>query len=128
MIIVGIIYIYIVFACLMQVVFWLKCVNMTTFYIIHPLMWQLPSFLVIAAWCFWWLWSEAEVCRSSSSGNGYVRCNGVAKMWVFLCGFGHDYGFVLVKYLMLSLWLCVGEFVFEKHIWREREREREREE
>ena len=67
-----------------------------------------------------------EVCRSSGSGNGYVRCNRVAKMWVFLCGFGLDYGSVLVKYLMLSL--CGGICVCKTYLTREREREREREE
>ena len=43
----------------------------------------------------------------------------------FLCGFGPDYGFVLVKYLMLSL--CGGICVWKAYLMRERERERERE-
>ena len=41
-------------------------------------------------------------------------------MWVFLCGFGHDYGFVLVKYLMLSL--CGEICVWKAYLTRERER------
>ena len=64
-------------------------------------------------------------CRSSDNGNGDVCCNGVAEKWVFLCGFGLNYGFVLVKYLMLSL--CGGFRVCKAYLMRERERERERE-
>ena len=41
-------------------------------------------------------------------------------MWVCLAGFGLDYGFVLVKYLMPSL--CGEIYVWKAYLKRERER------